>query len=69
MASTKSPSYAGVNIYTTSEEELCTIPGLGKIYLQGNCEMTGGSPGSNQGTFVRYPHTIGKYRFLGNNRS
>ena len=41
MASTNSPSYVGFNIYTASEGELRTIPGVGKIIPRAILKLRG----------------------------
>ena len=44
MTSTNSPSYVGVNIYTASEGELRTIPGVGKIISREILKLRGEVP-------------------------
>ena len=44
MTSTNSPSYVGVNIYTASEGELRTIPGVGKIISRAILKLRGEVP-------------------------
>ena len=64
MASTNSPSCVGVNIYTASEGELRTIPGVGKIISRAILKLRGEVPVVTRELLRNIPMLRGNNDFL-----